>query len=375
MAKFDRALMNDLNRLFEPTTKDISVDAPSQSSQPKELQYFQTRYDRMKAQIPPREATDSPCSSSATLLNDDDLQSADAYEPPKLDEYLAANQPMKSKFNPNATPFVPSGLNPLTLAPPPNLEPEWLRAFRTGTSSGEFGKQEHFAAVLVQSTRWSFGAICDLADHFCRNAASDRSTETPTPAAQFARAVYTALRNILGEWESSCFAFQLRQRVLGLFRACWSSDQPLALSLRNPASIDYLYSAYSIACFIGDLFAVRLISDVAVHHCLSILLAEMSASEHVHATHAVILRAKERLWQGPDSIRFVRDFTVSFSQRSSSIEENVSIVGDPFKKEVLQHLIVVVGITQKISEWHSRRPREPLDCGVRSVWKPLDPLW
>ncbi|KAH7905308.1 hypothetical protein BJ138DRAFT_792073 [Hygrophoropsis aurantiaca] len=370
MATLDRSVMYEFNKFFENKVPSPHVALPP-PSQMREERYFQSRYDLMKVQ-PPRDYNDSPCSSSLTLLNDDDLQRPDAYEAAKIDDFVS--RPIKSDFNPNAAPFIPSGLYSRSASPAPQPAPEWPRAFEVGTSSSQPEKQLHFAKYLARDIHWSFSDICKLADLFCRQAAAERSPESPNNTALFARAVHNAFQEIHGEWVSSCFAFQLRQRVLGLFKSFWSSDQPQALSLQSMVSEEYIHSAYSICCFIGDLFTIRLVGDIVVHHCLSMILAETNALEHIHAIHAIVLRAKAGPWQGRDSLRVVRNFTVTFSQRTSSIREDASLVGHSFTLQDVQELIMQVHITRRISEWQAQ-PQESSECGEKNIWQPLPAPW
>ncbi|EGN98186.1 hypothetical protein SERLA73DRAFT_138506, partial [Serpula lacrymans var. lacrymans S7.3] len=62
-----------------------------------------------------------------------------------------------------------------------------------------------------------------------------------------------------------------------------------------------LSSALAFAAFVGDLFSQHFINQASVHHCLSVLLAKLSAVEHIYAIHALLLHANKTLWHTAES--------------------------------------------------------------------------
>src|SRR6267154_2095883 len=102
---------------------------------------------------------------------------------------------------------------------------------------------------------------------------------------------------------------------------------------------DNLYgSAFNLACFVADMFALRLINIPTMHECLGILLHEMVGVEHVYTVQTMVQRAGAKLWQGADSHIRLREFTTGFVERTSSLPDNASLTG---QKASIQQLIQV----------------------------------
>ncbi|KAG1715712.1 hypothetical protein ID866_1428 [Astraeus odoratus] len=155
--------------------------------------------------------SDSPCSSSATLVDDDHLQ-ADVYKlilspenqqynPPQGTGDSPERRTSQSSFNPNATPFVPSrGTFPASQAHPiecGSFTPGWLSSFWEGTTTAIPAEQELHAKQMIDSCA------------------------TPSTYGPFARAVYDALNETCGTWESSCFRFYLQKSAFDSFNHSW----------------------------------------------------------------------------------------------------------------------------------------------------------
>lgn len=227
MPTFDIEVMTQINQLFEPPTSSFRDDQSRE------------KYLRPpKAYTPDRDINDTPCSSSSgTLVSEDD--SLPHAQPHKLADdqpasdtrrcHIFSPQPRKSDFNPNATPFVPSPSTILLLessSPAPTLvdvKQTWQKLLAAGSSTTEPSQRHHFARALAVSDRWTFSALCELAQHFCWISADyEHTASCPGPAALFAQDVRDAITSADTQWEPSCFTFQLKKYALEHFKSHWS---------------------------------------------------------------------------------------------------------------------------------------------------------
>lgn len=119
----------------------------------------------------------------------------------------------------------------------------------------------------------------------------------------------------------------------------------MCISYSNSPSETYLSSALSLTTFIGDLFTQGLLPRSTIHHCLSILVAELNAVEHIHAIHLLLLHANARLWRGKDAASAIKDFVASFTQRASCLAEDSSVMGSTIAKSEIRAWV-------KVSENH-----------------------
>ncbi|KIJ62660.1 hypothetical protein HYDPIDRAFT_114321 [Hydnomerulius pinastri MD-312] len=362
MLNTDFSLLTEFNHFPGYPADRQSFDFTGQEE--KWLGVYNARVEYFKAHEPSRHSTDSPCSSSATLLNEDnDRMRADVsklirspQEERGPDTHIHAPVPTKPSFNPNAAPFVPSlatlnaarGQTPSQMPPVP-VNPNWIDSYRQGTSIENSEDQNAAAQRMIMATKWSFGNICALAQMFCWECAR------PSTCGSFARAVYDALNTHYGEWESSCFRFHLHKCAIESFRITWSTVHPQAISAKNPPTPEYLQYACNLSAFVAELFAAGLIPETPITRCLGTLLREMCSIEHVFVLQDMVLRAKGALWQGLDSHELVKEFITSFTQRTSSIPDHASL-GPPGS---IADMVKEADIARKIFEWHSRRPAYP----------------
>jgi hypothetical protein len=242
MPTFDIELMTQINQLFEPSTSSFRG--------------AQSRFEKCsafpgqaQACTPDRYMNESRCSSnsSGTLVSEEDFHpEAQAHmpaddqviQPSKAKETASdtrsgcifAPQPRKSEFNPNAAPFVPSPATILLLessSPTPTLvevKQTWQELLSLGSLTTEPSRRHHFARALAVSNRWTFSALCELAQHFCLISAEyEHTASCPGPMAHFAQDVRDAVTSADTEWEPTCFIFQLKKYSLEHFKSYWSS--------------------------------------------------------------------------------------------------------------------------------------------------------
>lgn len=122
----------------------------------------------------------------------------------------------------------------------------------------------------------------------------------------------------------------------------------MAINHLNPPSQEYLSSALSLTTFVGALFAHGLLPRSTIHHCLSVLVAELSTVEHIHAIHLLVLHATAKLWRGKDVNKAIKDFVTSFTQRASCVAESAeeaSVMGACWTKGEIRAWIKVGQIT------------------------------
>jgi len=246
MPIFDMKLMTQINQLFEPPSSSFRGDQPESC----ETRTACPGIRPPEAVTPERQMNDSPCSSSSgTLFSEEedlhlhaqthkhaDDQRSSALGSCKSQETaphtrIFAPQPRKSEFNPNAAPFVPSPSTILHLesssSPAPTLvdaTQTWRELLPAGASTSEPSRRRDLARALAVGDRWTFDALCDLARHFCWTSADVEHTASfPGPVALFARDVHDAVASAATEWESSCFAFQLKTHAREHFASWWSS--------------------------------------------------------------------------------------------------------------------------------------------------------
>ncbi|KIK99835.1 hypothetical protein PAXRUDRAFT_8602 [Paxillus rubicundulus Ve08.2h10] len=352
MRSSDSSLCTEFNHSFEP----LADHHPKTSSSKEEWSrayHTHTEYFGTRGSV--RHLSDSPCSSSATLLNEDrDDLSSDAFKliqspedsqasdaganpanctpwPPSSEvsevlpkQHLHALTPAKSSFNPKAAPFIPSpktilGFMQMSMQTSPvPARPFWVDWFWHGSPTDDLGEQEATAKGMMLITTWSFDNIRALAQMFCWECAR------PTTSGPFARAVYEALKTHCGEWESSCFRFYLRKYAIESFRIAWSFVNSQAISQYNPPTPEHLQYTYHISTFVVELFAAELILRTPMIQCLGTILNEMCSIEHVYALQKMVISAKEMLWQGPDSQKFTEQFVANFAQRTSSLPDRAS---------------------------------------------------
>ncbi|KAF8843274.1 hypothetical protein BDN67DRAFT_1001080 [Paxillus ammoniavirescens] len=391
MRSSDLSPLAEFNHSFEP----LANQHPNTSSSKEEWsRAYRTHTIYASTRGPAHNSSDSPCSSSATLLDEDhDRLSADLFKlmqspedgraldtgtdpanythwPPSSDaskilpkQHLHAPTPTKPSFNPRAAPFIPSpskatlGSMQMQTSPIP-ARPCWMDSFCHGTSIGDLVEQEVAAKAMILATNWSFDNICALAQMFCWDCAR------PTTYGPFARAVYEAFKTHYGEWESSCFRFHLRKYALESFSIAWSSINPQAIPLYHSPTPEYLQHACNISTFVAELFALELIPRTSMLECLDTILNEMCSIQHVCALQNMVISAKETLWHGPDSQRFTRQFVAIFAQRTSSLPDNASF-GPPASIAVI---VKEANIARKIHEWHSRRPATYPIVVQESIW-------
>jgi hypothetical protein len=251
MRSSDLSPSTEFDHSFEPLANHHPKTSSSKEEELLRAYHTHTKYIRTRGAA--RHSSDSPCSSSATLLDEDhDRLSADLFKliqspedgraldtgadpanctdwPPSSDasrilpkQHLHAPTPTKPSLNPKAAPFIPSlsqatlGSMQMQTSPVP-ARSCWMDSFCQGTSTGDLVEQEVAAKAMILATKWSFDNICVLVQMFCWECAR------PTGYGPFARAVYEALKTHYGEWESSCFRFHLRKCALESFRIVWSS--------------------------------------------------------------------------------------------------------------------------------------------------------
>jgi len=165
--------------------------------------------------------------------------------------------------------------------------------------------------------------------------------------------VHDCLRATYGDWYANCLTRHIRECVVGHFKACWKSEQPESITYANPPSTSYLSSALSLTTFVGDLYAQGLLPRSAIHHCISVLVSELSAIEHIRAIQLLLLHANARLWRGKDANKAIKDFVASFTQRASCLGDDASIMGSLYKKSEIRAW--VNEITDMINRWQVHR--------------------
>lgn len=308
-------------------------------------------------------STDSPLSSNATLVNDEDRLRADVYklflsppnqlsdDPTTTDTERPTSQPT---FNPSATPFIPSQtiLYATATHPPPALvlqdKPSWLGSFWEGTTTGIYAEQRLYATRMVKARKWTFVDICSLAHRFSWQCA------TPETYGPFARAVYDALNDSCGTWDSSCFGFYLQKVAIDSLEYAWSN--------LDPTKADEDDYTFRISCFVAELYAVDLLPKARVHECFEKILHNMYSLEHIHVLWEMIVRGKESLWQGPKSSQLVTGFTHLFTKRTDTILRAAN-VGPPTMVATKE----ASDIVQMIRDWHSQ-PSTVMSTTPKSMW-------
>lgn len=229
MPTFHIELMTQINQFFEPPTSS-----------------FRGHLERCTTCLPhpehctrDRHMNESPCSSSGTLVSEEDfhLQAqahklADDQDQETVSEdirssHIFAPQPRKSEFNPNAAPFVPLSSTILFSSPAPtlvNVRQTWQDLLYVGSSTTEPSQRFHFARLLAASDRWTFSALRHLAEHFCWISTDyEHTASCPGSTALFAQAVRDAVTSADSEWEPTCFTSQLKEYALDYFKSYWSS--------------------------------------------------------------------------------------------------------------------------------------------------------
>lgn len=316
--------------------------------------------------------TASPCSTDATLVNDDEHLQADIYrlilspenaqqssnDPDSPSAHRKSPSP-KSTFNPHAAPFVPTksslpGCPVQSNARAPVAQdsgPAWLNSFWQGATSTLPAEQVSYAKQVAEKAR-SCLDILDLARSF------SSQCMIPHTYASFARAVYDTLNDTYGTWESSRFRFHLQKLALESFHHAWST----VVYQNNPPTpeVDYLPR---ISCFVAELHAVGLFPRSQMHRCFGRVLNEMPSPEHVHVLWEMVLRAKETPWQGPGSEQLVTDFLHFFNERTQLILTTANFGGDGLVSTAAQ----ASSIPHVIREWHSQPSRRPLVI-EKSLW-------
>lgn len=313
-------------------------------------------------------STDSPLSSNATLVNDEDRLRAGVHRlflsPPNQQSNDSATTDIdrptsQPTFNPSAAPFIPSQAILYTTAthPPPALvlqdKPSWLSSFWEGTTTGVYAEQRLHATRMVQARKWAFVDICSLAHRFSWQCA------TPETYGPFARAVYDALNDSCGTWDSSCFGFYLQKAAVDSLEYAWSNIDPTKAD-----EDDY---TFRISCFLTELYAVGLLPKARVHECFEKILHNMCSLEHIHVLLEMIVRGKESLWQGPESSQLVTGFTHLFTKRTDTILRAAN-TGPPTtvaSKEAND-------IIQMIRGWHSQ-PSTVVSTAPKSLWAYPEP--
>lgn len=310
-------------------------------------------------------STDSPVSSNATLVNDEDRLRVEVYklilsppnqqtnDPTTTDTQVifSTSQPT---FNPFATPFVPSQtiLYSTPAHPPPALvlqdKPSWLSSFWQGTTTGVYSEQKLHATRMVEARKWSFVDVCSLAHRFSWQCA------TPDTYGPFARAVYDALNDSCGTWYSSCFCFYLKKGAIESFEYAWSNIDPMKAD-----EDDY---TFRISCFVAELYAVDLLSKARIHECFGKVLHNMCSLEHIHILWEMVSRGKESLWQGSKSSQLVTAFTSLFARRTETILRATN-TGPPAMVATKE----VNDISQTIHNWHNQ-PSTAVSTTQKSIW-------
>lgn len=321
----------------------------------------------------------SPLSSNATLVEDDD-DLMDHFNVCKLEDpffavpdvdsdlrpiedprplYLNTNIPLDLSTPSSPSPASSLGTNPFAVpfVPSQFTTPLWFSTFWIGVSTDDVQVHNAYSIDLVNSTQWTTQALADLAQHFCWKGA-DPTTDVCS-VAPFARAVHDRFRETYGDLYANSLTRHIREIVVGHFKACWKSvspsflphpdpplltsqqDQPYSITYPNPPSIPYLTSAHTLTTFIGDLFSQGLLPRSTIHHCLSILIAELTSIEHMHAIHLLLLHANTKLWKGKDANATIKDFVANFTQRSTRMGERSSILGHEITKDELQAKVKV----------------------------------
>lgn len=313
-------------------------------------------------------STDSPLSSNATLVNDEDRLRAgglrlflsppnqQSNDPATTDIERPTSQPT---FNPSAAPFIPSQTILYTTAthPPPALvlqdKPSWLSSFWEGTTTGVYAEQRLHATRMVQARKWAFVDICSLAHRFSWQCA------TPETYGSFARAVYDALNDSCSTWDSSCFGFYLQKAAIDSFEYAWSNVDPTKAD-----EDDY---TFRISCFLAELYAVGLVPKARVHECFEKILHNMCSLEHIHVLWEMIVRGKESLWQGPQSSQLVTGFTHLFTKRTDTILRAAN-TGPPRMVASKEANDTV----QMIRDWHGQ-PSTVVSTTPKSMWAYPEP--
>jgi len=264
-----------------------------------------------------------------------------------------------------------------THASPPPLDPSsfpndhsdlpWFPYFWAGVSSKDQATQLANATALVDSVAWDTESLAALSQHFCWKGA-EASEDGVGAVAAFAQAVHGQISERYGDWYANCLTRHIREIVVGHFKGCWKSDHPEAINHLNPPTPEYLASALSLTTFIGALFATGLLPRSTIHHCLSILVADLSAIEHIHATHLLVLHATAKLWRGKDVNKAIKDFVTSFTQRASCVAESAeeaSVMGARWTKGEIRAWIKE--IADMINKWQVTRRVQQDDSNLDFV--------
>ncbi|KIM78422.1 hypothetical protein PILCRDRAFT_824303 [Piloderma croceum F 1598] len=320
-------------------------------------------------------STPSPSSSiTSNTFNPNAIAFVPSYTHPARSTPSPSSSISSTSINPNAAPFIPS-YTPLVPASIPGLISEvpddsWFPIFWEGVSTKEANAQQLHAAALVDSMEWESESLAVLSQHFCWKGAEGAADELGG-VVSFARLVHDCFRATYGDWYANCLTRHIRECVVGHFKACWKSEQPQAITYANPPSISYLSSALSLTTFVGDLYAQGLLPRSSIHHCISILVAELNAIEHIHAIHLLVLHANSRLWRGKDANKAIKDFVASFTQRASCMGDDASVMGNPFKKSELRAW--VKEITDMLNRWQVPR-RASLDVAASKEYAAGDKI-
>jgi hypothetical protein len=204
--------------------------------------------------------TDSPTSSSSTLvLEDDEIKRIFASHKPTFDmdrtprpnvhPYFNFPAPRSrsgsiDELNPNAKEFVPSirpGAAPRSrqlLRPTPgpgvgSRVPRWMRTFGRAIKTTTVPEQEPLAQIIVVGEAWESHTMADLAQAFAWRGAEDIPMENECVAA-LAKSVYQKFRIMKSEDTAETFLWHLKEAVLGTYINVWDAVSILLCWLDEP---------------------------------------------------------------------------------------------------------------------------------------------
>lgn len=362
-----KASMLTEKHLFDP---DVQMDIQMCSTINERSKHFVEEIHRrtehrkalsMNTHIPQCRSTLSPSPEvSPNCFNPNAEEFVPSYTLPVRFTPSPSSSVSSTSINPNAAPFVPSH-GPLIDSPPCSEIPDesWFPIFWEGVSTNDTDARQHHADTLIDNIEWESETLAVLSQHFCWKGA-ETTSDGLGGVVLFARVVHDTFRATYGDWYANCLTRHIRECVVGHFKACWKSvnpsvhitlhgrshlsfvqDQPQSITYANPPSTSYLSSALSLTTFVGDLYAQGLLPRSAIHHCISVLVSELNAIEHIQAIHLLLLHANARLWRGKDANKAIRDFVVSFTQRASCMGDDASIMGNPFQKSEIRAWVKV----------------------------------
>jgi hypothetical protein len=150
----------------------------------------------------------------------------------------------------------------------------------------------------------------------------------------FRRCLWDVVREtFVSSWhfEVSCLFHFLARSDFSSFKGQKASRQAVTYTKNpSPGYMEYVVSALSVCCFIGDLFRYNFISRPDTVGCIRVLMYNLTTVEHITAIRNIIQHAGVLLWREAQNLDAeVWEFRKVLLEKSKPLKDYRTVLSQP----------------------------------------------